>query len=163
MTGPALLPRDDFLRVVRDTPLVSLDLLVRSPRGEVLLGWRRNRPAAETWFVPGGVVRKAERLANAFTRVTRAELGVPHEMERARFLGVYEHLYDDNFAAAEGITTHYVVLAWELWLDADSALLPREQHAQYRWCAVADLAADPAIHPNSRAYAAAITASNRAG
>lgn len=158
MSGSGFLPRDDFLRVVRDAPLVSLDLLVRNPRGEILLGWRRNRPAADCWFVPGGVVHKGERLAQAFNRIAQAELGAVHEIGDARFLGVFEHLYDDNFAGAPDISTHYVVLAWELWLDADCALLPREQHVKYRWCSAGELAVDLTIHPNSRAYAAVLAA-----
>ena len=39
------LSREDFLTVVRLAPLVSLDLVVTNPRGEVLVGLRTNRPA----------------------------------------------------------------------------------------------------------------------
>lgn len=39
------LSQQDFARVVRATPLISLDLIVENPRGEVLLGRRTNRPA----------------------------------------------------------------------------------------------------------------------
>ena len=41
-----------FLRVIEATPLVSIDLLVRNERGQVLLGKRANRPAQGLWFVP---------------------------------------------------------------------------------------------------------------
>ena len=148
-----MLSRSDFLQVVRTAPLVSMDLLVRGPAGAVLLGLRRNRPAQDWWFVPGGIIRKNERFEAAFRRLTAAELGTEHRLSSARPLGAWEHLYDDNFAGDPGFGTHYVVLAWELRADLPITRLPGEQHRDYRWVSVAELAADASIHPNSRAYA----------
>lgn len=153
-----MLTREDFLQVVRNAPLVSIDLIVRDAGGMVLLGLRSNRPARGWWFVPGGVVRKDERLEQAFRRISEAELGCMHELTAARFIGPYEHLYEDNFAGEPGFGTHYVVLAWELALAAGCPTLPRQQHSDYRWVPVVELARDPTIHPNSRAYAASLTA-----
>src|SRR5262245_15102798 len=70
---PTMLSRQDFLQVVRDAPLVSIDLIVRNLEGEVLLGLRNNRPAQGWWFVPGGIVRKNERFEQAFRRISQAE------------------------------------------------------------------------------------------
>jgi ADP-ribose pyrophosphatase YjhB (NUDIX family) len=92
------LPREEFARVVRLTPLVSIDLVVRNAASETLVGWRRNRPARDSWFVPGGRIGKDERIAVAFARLAREELDADLRFEQARFLGVFEHLYDDNFA-----------------------------------------------------------------
>jgi colanic acid biosynthesis protein WcaH len=66
----------DFLNAIRLTPLVSIDLIVTDGNRRVLLGQRRNRPAQDSWFVPGGRVRKGETLDTAFTRVVRDELGI---------------------------------------------------------------------------------------
>jgi hypothetical protein len=57
-----LLNRSDFHSVVRLAPLVSIDLIIRNARGEVLLGLRNNEPAKGLFFVPGGIIRKQERL-----------------------------------------------------------------------------------------------------
>jgi colanic acid biosynthesis protein WcaH len=152
-----MLSREDFLVVVRNAPLVSIDLIVRDAQGRVLLGLRNNRPARGWWFVPGGVVRKDERLEQAFRRISEAELGTIRERAAARFIGPYEHLYEDNFAGEPDFGTHYVVLAWELGLPADAGALPRQQHRDYRWVSVDELGLDPAIHPNTRAYAASLT------
>ncbi len=154
-----MLSRDDFLQLVRNAPLVSIDLIVRDAQGLVLLGLRNNRPAQGWWFVPGGIVRKGERLEQAFRRISEAELGSVHELSAARSLGHYEHLYDDNFAGEPGFGTHYVVLAWELTPQPGAIDLPRQQHRDYRWAGLEELARDPAIHPNSRAYAASLTQS----
>ena len=155
-----MLSHEDFLQLVRNAPLVSIDLIVRNPEGRVLVGLRNNRPAQGCWFVPGGIVRKGERLQNAFGRISAAELGSAHEMSAARSLGHYEHLYEDNFAGEPGFGTHYLVLAWELPLQPRAAYLPRQQHRDYRWVDVEELASDSAIHPNSRAYAASLMRSS---
>ena len=47
------LDRSRFLEVVRDSPLVSIDLVVRDDAGRALLGYRVNAPARNTWFVSG--------------------------------------------------------------------------------------------------------------
>jgi colanic acid biosynthesis protein WcaH len=49
-----------------------------------------------------------------------------------------------------GISTHYVVLAYELQADVNLEQLPMEQHSEYRWVEEnGDLAK---VHPNARAY-----------
>jgi colanic acid biosynthesis protein WcaH len=149
-----MLSREDFIQLVRNAPLVSIDLIVRNPDGMALLGLRNNRPAQGWWFVPGGIIRKDERLAQAFRRISDAELGSVYELSAARSLGTYEHLYEDNFAGEPGFGTHYVVLAWELTVPPGAVDFPRQQHRDYRWVALEELARDPAIHPNTRAYAA---------
>lgn len=151
-----MLSREDFLEVVRNAPLVSIDLVARGHEGRVLLGLRNNRPAQGWWFVPGGVVRKGERLEQAFRRISQAELGRGQELAGARFLGPFEHLYEDNFAGDPGFGTHYVVLAYELGLSPEVGAFPDQQHREYRWVTVDELRIDPAIHPNSRAYAASL-------
>jgi colanic acid biosynthesis protein WcaH len=120
----------DFLEVVERTPLVSIDLVVQDRAGRVLLGRRTREPAKNTWFVPGGRIRKNETLDAAFSRITAAELGAPLARSQARLLGVYTHLYETNFAEAAGIGTHYVVLAMRsAWMKLFKAC-PRSSTAR---------------------------------
>ncbi len=141
-----------LLEIVRHTPLVSIDLIVYNPKGEVLLGLRRNRPAQNTWFVPGGRIRKDERIPQALRRIAKAELGLELDPGQANFKGVYEHLYEDNFAGEQGISTHYIVLAHEIHLSAVSGITNDDQHAQLKWWGVSDLVAAPEVHMNTKAY-----------
>jgi colanic acid biosynthesis protein WcaH len=145
------LDREEFLQLVRHAPLVAIDLVVRDRLGRVLLGWRVNRPARDTWFVPGGRVYKGERLDAAFRRITAAELGRAWERAAATFLGVFEHLYDDNGLDHPGVGTHYVVLAHGLHVD-DDLFLPNTQHGAWCWMTPSELVANPTVHPNTRAY-----------
>ncbi|HEY1607908.1 MAG TPA: GDP-mannose mannosyl hydrolase [Paraburkholderia sp.] len=148
-----MLSPTEFLDVLRLAPLVSIDLIVVDALGRILLGHRRNRPARGTWFVPGGRIRKDERLDNAFTRVVETELGVAgFERAAAMFHGVYEHLYDDNFLARNGIGTHNVVLAYSMELDSNAPVGRFDQHSQYMWLTPEELLAHPDVHENTKMY-----------
>jgi len=148
----ALLDQTDFRFIVRHAPLVSIDLLVTDANGRVLVGHRSNPPAQGYWFVPGGRVRKNEALAQAFERVTLAELGQCFSIHDAHFKGVYEHFYAEDFTGSAEAGTHYVVLAYALCVEAESLKLPAEQHDAYRWVSGAEGLADTSIHANARAY-----------
>jgi colanic acid biosynthesis protein WcaH len=146
-----------FDTIRRHTPLVSIDLLIEDAAGRVLLGWRINEPAKDSWFVPGGRILKDERLADAFTRVIRAELGDPlalgisDHLADATFVGVYEHLYPAT--ATLPFSVHYIVLAHRVKATRPGGtILPASQHGRWRWATVAEIANDPQVHANTRAY-----------
>ena len=147
----AYLDTETFRGVVAATPLISIDLLVEDESGQFLLGRRNNRPAQGFWFVPGGRIQKNERLDAAFQRLTQNELGCRFFRDQARFLGVYEHLYEDSVF---GLTpnTHYVVLGYHLTVKRDRLMLPLEQHSHYRWWGAIELLASDEVHPNSQVY-----------
>ena len=147
-----MLEKRDFLRVVELTPLVAIDLVICSPQRQILMGKRVNRPAQNFWFVPGGRIMKEERLEHAFRRISSVELGVACNIEDARLLNGFTHLYDDNFAGVPDISTHYVVLAYRLDLELDLTRLPAQQHQGYRWIDEDEGKATGDIHANSQAY-----------
>lgn len=146
-----LLDKTQFQEIVAATPLISIDLIVRNQQGQILLGRRLNRPAQGFWFVPGGRVRKDERLDTAFLRLTQEELGFATSRDRTRFLGPYEHFYADNFSG-EDFSTHYVVLGYELAWQGQHNALPVSQHDQYRWFSVNELLQDPSVHQHTKDY-----------
>lgn len=144
------LSQEDFATVVRATPLISIDLVVENPAGEYLLGLRTNRPAQGFWFVPGGRVQKDETLADAFARLTEAELGQRFTLADGEFYGVWQHFYDDNFSGKD-FSTHYIVLGFRLRVN-DALKLPDAQHSSYLWLTPEQLLARDDVHENSRAY-----------
>lgn len=145
-----MLNTEDFLDVVRLTPLVAIDLIVRSGEDALLMGKRVNQPAAGFWFVPGGRIYKSETLEQAFLRITQAELGVAISLDQAVLLDAFTHRYETNFAEAPGISTHYVVLGYQLTLNCALESLPMQQHGAYRWIAKQDDLSE--VHPHSQAY-----------
>ena len=146
------LETNDFEHIVRLTPLVSIDLIVRSADGRVLVGRRKNAPAKDVYFVPGGRITKNETLTEAFKRLTKVELGKEEEIENAKLRGVYEHIYPDNRMGKDGFGTHYVVLAYEFTLSLDGTELPTDQHGDYEWMTVEKLIRSPEVHKNTKAY-----------
>lgn len=121
------IPAAEWATVVRHVPIVSVDLVVHHDGG-VVLGRRRNEPAKGEWLIPGGRVRKHERLADAARRVCREELGV--EVRIARRLGVYEHFYD--VADVDGVGgKHYVPVGFVVE-PLDDGFEPDPQHDAFR-------------------------------
>lgn len=143
------LDRATLLEVVRNAPLVSIDLVVRDPAGRLLVGLRSNEPAKGTWFVPGGRIRKGETQELALSRISQYELGATLHSGDVQLLGVYDHRYDTNFAQVEGVSTHYVVLAYGVNLPLDMAALPDNQHGAWKWLEPGDT---DNVHPNTLAY-----------
>ncbi|RLL47437.1 GDP-mannose mannosyl hydrolase [Acinetobacter cumulans] len=147
------LPDETFKSVIQHTPLISIDLIVRNEQGEVLLGKRVNAPAKGYWFVPGGRVRKNETLDDAFVRLVREELGIESGITRAdaKFLGVFEHFYDDCVFSGD-VSTHYIVLGYEITLKYQHIINLREQHEifEYLKSNVADSTLE--IHYFTRLY-----------
>ena len=145
------LDKEVFKTVVASTPLISIDLIIRNSRNQVLLGLRTNRPAQGFWFVPGGRIGKDETFEQAFWRLTKVELGYPIPLSDASFLGPYQHLYSDNFSGVD-FSTHYVVLGYQLMLDLNLKTLPVEQHQNYQWWDEQELLNSEQVHRNTKAY-----------
>jgi len=158
-TGPKWLPAAQFAQACAALPLVSIDLVLTDDEGRLLLGLRRNAPARDWWFTPGGRIRKNEPLAMARQLIAAEELALPESVvKRATFMGAWDHFYADS-AFDPDVSTHYVNLA--LWLpltqEEIAALhLPTgegEQHAQWQWMPVAQAATAPGVHPHVQVYA----------
>jgi colanic acid biosynthesis protein WcaH len=66
-----------------------------------------------------------------------------------RFIGVFEHLYDDSIFDA--VSTHYVNLAYEVELP-NLTDLPIEQHSDYRWFDLDALMQNKEVHPYVKDY-----------
>ena len=146
------LSREDFLAVLRATPLVSIDIAMYDGEGKALLGRRTFRPARGAWFVPGGRIRKGETVADAFGRICARELGIEARLDDARLLGVFDHLYDDNRFGVDGITTHYVAIGYAYRLPGNARVRADDQHDELRWFAIDELLRHPDVHENTKRY-----------
>lgn len=147
-----MIDKETFLKIVDSTPLVSIDLILEDQQGRILLGMRNNSPAKNYWFVPGGIIRKNERLSEAFKRVSSVELGFELSISDATLYGVFEHLYEDNFFGAQGINTHYVVLAYKVKAKEYLKIQPDCQHSEMKWWLKGSLLLEPEVHQNTKNY-----------
>lgn len=115
--------------IVANVPIPSVDLVVAYDNG-VVLGRRTNEPARGEWFVPGGRVRKGERLTDAVHRVARNELGVDVTIDER--LGAYTHLYGTS--DVDGVASKHYVANGFLVEPHDDPLAtgPDAQHEELR-------------------------------
>ena len=150
MSSPPFLNEDDFAGIVRHAPLIAIDLVLKDPEQNVLVGLRTNEPAKGFYFVPGGIIRKNETIENAFERILLAETGCRAALSDATFIGVFEHFYDTSRIGDCG--THYVVLAYELKFDRRPVIRLDSQHSDIRWMSCNDLLSASEIHQNTKAY-----------
>jgi colanic acid biosynthesis protein WcaH len=149
---PLKLNHRDLIEVIRKTPLVSIDLIIENNRGEILLGLRKNAPAKDFWFVPGGRIFKDEPIPDAFKRIAKHELAIDLTYEEADFIGVFEHWYPDNFTQQQNASTHYIVLAHHIKITDAPLEFTDDQHAQLKWFDKNSLLKDEKVHPNTKAY-----------
>ena len=145
------LNEDVFKKIVKNTPLISIDLLIENFQGQILLGKRTNRPARGFWFVPGGRIYKDETLVNAFNRLVFEELCANISYDQAKFIGVFQHFYMDNFSE-ENFTTHYIVLGYKIIYECDFTILPKKQHNEFKWFSKSEIFYSPVVHSNTKAY-----------
>lgn len=120
------IPREEWETIVANVPLVSVDFVIEHDGG-VVLGKRKNEPAKDEWFVPGGTVLKNESRIDAVQRVADEELGESVVIEKC--LGTYEHFY--NISEVEGVDSkHYVATAYRCRFESDSPTIDRgDQHS----------------------------------
>jgi colanic acid biosynthesis protein WcaH len=164
MTQPHKLPNPEFLELIKNGPLISIDLIIKNKRGEALVGYRNNSPARNMWFVPGGRIYKNQRLDAEFERITATELGKTYKRSEARFYRIAEHFYPgENVFDAPGVDTHYIVLAYTLDNFEEEFAPADNQHTLFRWMPVEELLQRDDVHENTKDYFRAFPGENRYG
>jgi len=147
----SFLSKSDFQNVIENAPLVSIDLIVCNKVGSFLVGKRLNSPAKGYWFVPGGRVRKNEKIFDAFERLLIEELNITITDTEVSSLGLYEHFYKDSVFDNK-VSTHYVVHAYKLSLQIEEISLPSSQHSNYKWINPEEILSCDDVHDNTKAY-----------
>ena len=144
-------PANTYLKIIENSPIVSVDLIIFNHNGEVLLGKRLNEPGKNTLFVPGSRLRKNEETKNAIERIADEELGIFLNKSAFNLLGAYNHVYSNNFAN-DAFSTHYICFAYTIVLEHQFKINPDEQHAEFCWMDPSELVKNPNVHSNVKNY-----------
>ena len=145
-----MLSKTTFTQIIKNTPLISIDLIIENSEGKILLGKRVNKPAQNDWFVPGGRIFKDEKLDEAFSRTTTSEIGVALKRVKVEFLGLYEHFYADN-AFNDEFSTHYIVLAHKFQVN-EAEIKLNNQHEAYQWFDIKELLSRDDVNQYTKNY-----------
>ncbi len=147
------LSNDDFKDLIRNGILLSIDLIIRSDDGKILLGKRINMPAKGYWFVPGGRVLKNENFKDALHRICSSEVGNLKEGYYFRKLGMYNHIYPDNFFGDPDFNTHYIAIGIELFeSDIEMKDSMTEQHDEVLYLSENEIMHNHQVHDNTKYY-----------
>lgn len=149
-----MLPESTFLKMVELMPLIAIDLILENPETDsVLLGFRKNEPAKDYWFVPGGRIYKNEPFTQALARIFQQELGIPYKGSY-EIVGVYDHFYNNCFYEPNPYytNTHYVVIAVRIKLDDSTPIFPDRQHSEFKWMDKRQLLSCDEVHENTKRY-----------
>lgn len=147
-----LLSDETFLNIIKNTPLVSIDILVKNNKNEILLGMRTNEPAKGFYFTPGGRIKKNEAIRNAFSRIMKTEININSSIDSAKFIGIFDHIYPTNKFERTGISTHYVAAGYIVEISEEEKIQADCQHSHFRWFDCINALRHPDVHENTKIY-----------
>lgn len=147
-----MLSLEDFKFVLSKTPLFAIDLLIKNNEEKFLLGLRKNAPAKNYYFVPGGRVFKDENLKVALKRISKNEIGIELNTNNIKPIGIYEHIYQDNFFEIKNVSTHYIIFACESLITINIDNLPKSQNENFILLSSDEIIASNKIHEFTKNY-----------
>ena len=147
-----MLDAKTFKTVIKNTPLVSIDLCLVYD-GQLLLGKRTNEPLKGEWFTPGGRIHKNETWKDALLRIAEVELGLRGiSVEGFSLMGMWDHFYN-NSAVDRDLSTHYVNLPHYVRFKSKPEITLDDQHGEFEWFDLSVVSNDEKFHPYMRNYA----------
>jgi colanic acid biosynthesis protein WcaH len=144
------LEKNDYLDVIKKNHIISIDLLLYNSENQLLLGYRTNNPAKNTWFVPGGRVYKSELFPKSISRIAKQEVGINLDYT-GKCLGAYHHNYPCNFDNND-YGTNYICFPHEYHLKEKIDLKLDMQHSEYVWFDKEKLLNTPNVHQFVKNY-----------
>ena len=132
------LNKKKFISLIQNAPLISIDFCIVF-EGKNIIREKKNPPAKNVYFVPGGRIQKNETIKSAQKRLLADEIGLKNISclkKYIKFMGIFEHFYEDNFLGQNDFNTHYIAHAYKIELnDLDQINYAQfeEQHHIYKW------------------------------
>lgn len=70
------IPTEEYTKIKKSFPIPCVDLIVKNEKGEILLIKRKNEPAKNEWWFPGGRIMFGETRKDAAIRKLKEECGI---------------------------------------------------------------------------------------
>jgi colanic acid biosynthesis protein WcaH len=126
------IPDELYEQIVDAMPIPCVDLLVRDESDRVLLVHRRNDPARNEWWFPGGRIHFFEDRRDAVTRKLREETGLTATDVKER------GTYDLFFTVDPETRRHSITTLYEVVVAHPSGVTLDEQSGAACWLAPAE-------------------------
>ena len=120
------IPGRVYQKIVRLIPIACVDLVVENHRGEVLLLRRKNEPAKNEWWFPGGRIHFMETRKEAALRKLKEECGLQGKI--AQEVGTFDIIIKSNAHAP----SHAVTTVFQILVKRDKVKVDR-QSFDYKW------------------------------
>mmetsp|Transcript_5633 Transcript_5633/g.5832 ORF Transcript_5633/g.5832 Transcript_5633/m.5832 type:complete len:275 (+) Transcript_5633:54-878(+) len=151
------LPNDIYSQVVEKLPLFCIDVICRRKcDGKIVLFYRRDNPASNIWWWPGGRMYRGETFYTSAIRKLSEELGIlPEKISPKAIVQIWNTFFPNSSfdngrtAGREGTQTVNIVILVELSADHQAisaieeakSLSAKEKWAvtDERWCSVPEL------------------------
>ncbi len=125
-----LVPAELYRQFLENLPLACVDIAIVA-NGSVLLVKRKDPPARGEWWLPGGRVRKGERMRDAARRKAAEEVGVSCHV--GPLLYTAETMFPDG---PHGVAVHSINSCFMLY-PAEAVPVPEvrldEHHLGWKW------------------------------
>ena len=149
-----MLSKKKYLEIIKSTTLTAIDMIFLFDN-KILLGFRKNKPAKNYWFTPGCRTGKNETQKQGMNRVAITECGIDLNdkklIKNIKLLGVYDHIYNDNFDN-DDFGTHYVVNSYLIELNYKPDLILDNQHEKLEWFDINEIINNESVHKNVKIY-----------
>lgn len=137
---PPKAPLDVFQQTVRYFPTVSVNVILRNPKGEFLFVKRKNNPAKGLFWTPGGRLFSGETIEIAAHRVLKQEVGIEGRLIYSSKTYLEEIFSTDDFDAedwkiydTETKYVHYLSTAALMELNSEAKVKLDFQSEDYVW------------------------------
>ena len=105
------LPEDIFYFVSSNTPLVCIDLLIKTTDG-ILLTWRSDQFYGPGWHIPGGIIRFKEKIEVRIKKTLKKELSVKLKAYSKNPID-----FNEQFNPKRNIRGHFIALLYQCSID----------------------------------------------
>ena len=96
---------------------------------------------------------KNELINSAFQRVLKEETGLSAEgFYDLKFIGLFEHFYEDNVYNEKDFNTHYLIYAMKMKLKANHVLDLSQQHSESKFVSEKCICNSSEIHDYTKNY-----------
>lgn len=147
-----MLSEYDFQQLIKNSPLISIDIIIENNSNQYLLGLRKNAPARGQYFVPGGRIFKNENFESAVKRISRSELGFEIKMSDLKLLGVFEQFYQENYYDNLEFGTHYISMPYVYLPKVNTDFQLDPQHEKFVFWKYDDILKNSLVSPYCQKY-----------